>query len=179
MSNIKIIYLASDHRGFELKEKIKTWLKEWGYEHKDMGAFEFNKGDDYPDFVRKAAEAVANNPEQSRGIVLGGSGQGEAMVANRYKGVRAAVFYGPPFQFKEMSWFKWFLLGTGAIATAQNLEFNILKKLIKLSREHNNANVLSLAASFIDYNVAKKVIKLWLETPFPGEERHVKRISKF
>jgi len=174
-----LIYLASDHRGFELKNKIKEWLEKWGYEYEDMGAFEYNKDDDYSDFIRKAAEAVANDPERSRGIILGASGQGEAMVANRYKGVRAAVFYGPPYQFKEMSWFKWLLFGTGVIATVQNLEFSIFKKLIKLSREHNNANVLSLGASFVDYNIAKKIIKLWLETPFSGQERHVRRISKF
>ena len=173
------IYLATDHRGFELKNKSKEWLKEWGYEYEDMGAFELNKDDDYPDFIRKVAEAVANDPERSRGIILGGSGQGEAMVANRYKGVRAAVFYGPPFQFKLMSWRKWLLFGTGGAGLMQIEEFKIFMELIKLSREHDNANVLSLAASFIDYSVAKKIIKLWLETPFPGEERHKRRVNKF
>ena len=152
------IYLAADHRGFELKEKIKEWLKEWGYEYEDMGAFEFNKDDDYPDFIRKAAEAVANDPERNRGIILGGSGQGEAMVANRYKGVRAAVYYGG---FEEV---------------------------VKLSREHNNANILSLGIALgstfegskpMDEETARKVIKVWLETPFSGEERHKRRIAKF
>lgn len=143
------IYLATDHRGFKLKEKIKMWLKEWGYEYEDMGAFELNKDDDYPDFIRKAAEAVANDPERSRGIILGGSGQGEAMVANRYKGVRAAVYYGGS------------------------------EEIIKLSREHNDANVLSLGTFFVDGETAMKAIKLWLETPFPGEGRHKRRISKF
>ena len=173
-----MIYLASDHRGFELKNKIKEWLKEWGYEYEDMGAFEFNEDDDYPDFISKAAEAVANDPERSRGIILGASGQGEAMVANRHKNVRAVVFYGPPFQFKEMPWLKWLLFSTGGVVVPQNLEFPIFKKLVKLSREHNDANVLSLGASFIDYNVAKNVIKLWLETSFSGDERHVRRINK-
>jgi len=143
-----MIYLASDHRGFELKEKIKQWLSEWGYQYEDMGAFEYDKDDDYPDFIRKAAEAVVNDPEQSRGIILGGSGQGEAMVANRQKGVRAMVYY------KDS------------------------EEMIRMSREHNDANILSLGASFLDEQTAKKAIKLWLETPFSGEERHKRRINK-
>ena len=148
-----MIYLASDHRGFELKGKIKERLKDWGYEYEDMGAFEYDKDDDYPDFISKVAEMVANDPERSRGIILGGSGQGEAMAANRYKGVRAAVFYGFYPQGSE--------------------------DIIKLSREHNDANILSLGASFIDEEAAMKAVKLWLETAFSGEERHVRRISKF
>lgn len=143
-----MIYLATDHRGFELKEKIKEWLKEWGYEFQDFGAFEYNPDDDYPDFIHKAAQAVAKDPENNKGIILGGSGQGEAMVANRYKGVRAAVYYG------------------------------YSDEKIKLSREHNNTNILSLGASFLTEEEAKKAIKLWLETPFSGEERHTRRIKK-
>ena len=143
-----MIYLATDHRGFELKEKIKQWLSEWGYEYEDMGAFEYNKDDDYPDFIKKAAQKVSENPEQDKAIILGGSGQGEAMVVNRHKGVRAAVYYGGP------------------------------DEIIKMSREHNNANVLSLGASFLNEEAAKNAIKLWLETPFSGEERHIRRINK-
>lgn len=143
-----MIYLATDHRGFQLKEKIKGWLKEWGYQYEDMGAFEYNESDDYPDFISKAAEKVSQDPENSKAIILGGSGQGEAMVANRYKGVRAVVFYG----------------GT--------------EEVIKMSREHNNANILSLGASFLDEEIVKKAVKLWLETPFSGEGRHIRRISK-
>lgn len=174
-----MIYLASDHRGFQLKEKIKIWLKEWGYEYEDMGNLVYDKDDDYPDFINKVAEAVANNPEQSRGIILGGSGQGEAMAANRYKGVRAAVFYGPPFQFKKMPWYRWlFIFGRG-IGTFQKTEFSVSQTLIKLSREHNNANILSLGASFVEERAIIKLIKLWLETPFSGEERHKRRLAKF
>lgn len=152
------IYLAADHRGFALKEKIKDRLKEWGYEYEDMGAFEFNKDDDYPDFVSKAAEKVSQDPDNSRAIIMGGSGQGEAMVANRYKGVRAAVYYG----------------GSEGI--------------VKLSREHNDANVLSLGLALgstfegsvsMDKETAKRAIKLWLDTPFLGEERHKRRLAKF
>ena len=173
------IFLATDHRGFELKNKIKEWLKEWGYEYEDMGAFELNKDDDYPDFISKAAEKVSQDSDHSKAIIMGGSGQGEAMVANRYKGVRAAVFYGPPYQFKVMTWRKWLLFGSGGAGVMQTEELKILIELIKLSREHDNANVLSLGASFLDSRVAKKIIKLWLETPFPGEERHKRRLAKF
>jgi len=173
-----MIYLAADHRGFELKEKIKEWLKEWGYEYEDMGAFEFDKDDDYPDFIHKAAERVSQDPDNSRAIIMGGSGQGEAMAANRYKGVRAAVFYGPPFQLKLVGWrvMSWFTYEY--VGLIDSFARFILKKLVKLSREHNNANVLSLAAAFINYKMAKIIIKLWLETPFSEDERHIRRISK-
>lgn len=142
------IYLASDHRGFELKEKIKKWLKRWGYKWEDVGAFEFNPVDDYVDFVSKAVEKVSQNPKNCKAIILGATGQGEAMVANRFKNVRAVVFYGGD------------------------------KKIISLSREHNNSNVLSLGASFVKVNDAKKAIHIWLKTPFSFAKRHKRRILK-
>jgi len=142
------IYLATDHAGFELKEKIKAFLLESNYQVEDFGAFSYDAEDDYPDFIHKAAMAVSNNPEEDRGIVLGGSGQGEAMIANRYKKVRAAVFYGGS------------------------------EDIIKLSREHNNANVLSLGARFIKEEDALGAVKLWLATSFSKEERHQRRINK-
>ena len=144
-----MIFLGADHRGYNLKEKIKGWLSEWGYEHEDMGAFEYDKDDDYPDFISKVAEKVSEDADNSKGIVLGGSGQGEAMVANRYPNVRAAVYYGGN------------------------------EEIIKLSREHNNANILSLGVSFVDDKTTEKAVRLWLETPFSGEERHKRRIEKF
>lgn len=173
-----MIYLGADHRGYELKEKIKQWLSDWGYQFEDCGAFNYNQDDDYPDFVSRVAEKVSQDPENSRAIVLGGSGQGEAMVANRYRGVRAAVFYGPPFQIKSMSWRKWLLLGSGGMGVFQADEFAVFQKLIKLSREHNNANILSLGASFLETRAVKNTIRLWLETPFSDEERHQRRIKK-
>ena len=153
-----MIYLAADHRGFQLKEKIKGWLKEWNYEYEDMGAFVYDENDDYPDFVSKAAEKVSQDPDNSKAIILGGSGQGEAMVANRYKGVRAAVYYGGP------------------------------EEIVALSREHNDSNVLSLGIALgstiqktklIDAETVERVVRLWLDSPFSGEERHKRRISKF
>jgi ribose 5-phosphate isomerase B len=142
------IHIAADHAGFELKEKVKQFLAEQGHEIEDHGAFELDKKDDYPDFIAPCAEAVANG-KGSVGVIFGGSGQGEAMVANRYEGVRAAVYYGG----KE--------------------------EIVRLSREHNDANVLSIAARFVDEEEAIRMIKLWLSVPFSKDERHRRRISKF
>ena len=142
-----MIYLGADHAGFELKEVIKNYLKEQGKEVEDLGAFELNQEDDYPDFVVPVAKKVAENPEQNRGIVLGGSGQGEAIAVNRFKGVRAAVYYGGPFD------------------------------IVKLSRQHNNANVLSLGARFLTKEQAIEVVDLWLETSFEAGH-HTRRIEK-
>ncbi|MHB1118337.1 MAG: RpiB/LacA/LacB family sugar-phosphate isomerase [Minisyncoccota bacterium] len=141
------IYIGTDHAGFELKEVLVPFLKSLGYEVEDRGAHSFEALDDYPDFIRPVAEAVANDAS-SRGIILGGSGQGEAMCANRVHGVRAAVYYGGPFD------------------------------VAILSREHNDANILSLGARFVDEDEAKEVIQLWFKTPFSGEERHMRRIKK-
>ncbi|MDP3934690.1 MAG: RpiB/LacA/LacB family sugar-phosphate isomerase, partial [Candidatus Giovannonibacteria bacterium] len=140
------IYIGADHAGFELKETLKKFLLELGHEVEDKGAFKYEPEDDYPDFIFPVARAVAGDPERSRGVVIGGSGQGEAMAANRIKGARAAVFYGGNFE------------------------------IIELSRKHNNANILSLGARFIDDEIAKKAVELWLKTPFEGE-RHERRIA--
>ncbi len=83
------VYIATDHAGFDLKEKIKEYLKDEGYEVEDFGAHAFDKDDDYPDFIAKAAESVSKDPDASRGIVFGKSGAGECIIANKYKNVRA------------------------------------------------------------------------------------------
>ena len=140
------IYIGADHAGFEIKEMLKKYLADLKYEVEDKGAFKYEPEDDYPDFVLPVARAVAADPE-NRGIIIGGSGEGEAICANRVKGARAAVFYGGNFE------------------------------IIELSRKHNNANILSLGARFIDDEIAKKAVKLWLETSFEGG-RHEKRIAK-
>ena len=139
------VYLGTDHAGFELKEQIKAYLMQQGHEVKDCGAFEFDKTDDYPDFISKAAKQTANDPD-SKGIVFGKSGAGECIVANKIKGIRA-------------------ILG-----------FN--KENVELSRLHNNANVLSLGSAFVNSNLAKELVKLFLETDFSNEERHKRRIDK-
>ncbi|RJQ38403.1 ribose-5-phosphate isomerase [Candidatus Microgenomates bacterium] len=158
------IYLATDHAGFELKEKVKSFLQKEGFEVEDCGAFEFDKNDDYPDFIGKAAQKVSKEPEISKAVIFGSSGQGEAIVANKYKNVRAVVFYTP-------------------VVPAHNVDVSGRKsqdpfEMIRLTREHNNANVLSIGAKIISEEDALTAIKLWLEAPFTDEERHKRRIEK-
>lgn len=141
------IYIGTDHAGFLLKEKLKNFLETLGHEVEDLGAFHLNPNDDYPDFIIPVAKAVSSEP-RSLGIVLGGSGQGEAITANKVVGIRSAVYYGG------------------------NLE------VVKKSREHNSANILSLGARFINEEEAKEAVKLFVETPFSVEERHIRRLDK-
>lgn len=161
------ILFATDHAGFELKGKLIPFLSSLGYEVVDKGAFKYDPEDDYPDFVIPVAEAVSatarNNAEltqtdaeEVRGIILGGSGQGEAMVANRFAGVRAVVFNG---QYEPKDGRK-------------------VPEEIKLSRQHNDANILSLGARFLNEEEAKEAVKIWLETAFSGDERHIRRLNK-
>lgn len=159
-----MVYLASDHAGFELKEKVKKFLKKAGYEVEDFGVYQFDKDDDYPDFISKAADAVSKDSENSRGIIFGGSGQAEMMVANKFKGVRCALFYAAvaPVRAADV---------TGRMSTDPY-------EIIRLTREHNNANMLSIGVRFVSDEEAIKVAKLWLDEPFPGHERHVRRIEK-
>lgn len=146
------IFFASDHAGFALKEKLIPFVEGLGYEVEDMGPEELVPEDDYPDTISKAAQAVSKDPEHVYAIILGGSGEGEAIVANRFPNVRAVVFYGMP----------------------ESSELNV----ITLSREHNDANVLSLGARFLSEDDAREAIQTWLDTPFSGEERHIRRIKK-
>lgn len=141
------IYIGSDHAGYELKEKLKIFLSHLKYEVEDKGAFSLEPTDDYPDFIIPVAEAVAKD-EDSFGIILGGSGEGEQISANKVDGVRAIEYYGG------------------------NLE------IVKLGREHNDANILSLGARFINEEEVKEAVKLFLETKFSGDERHIRRINK-
>jgi ribose 5-phosphate isomerase B len=158
------IFLATDHTGFSLKEKLKTFLQEKGYTVEDCGAFTYDKEDDYPDFIGKAAEAVGKDPQNSRGIIFGGSGQGEAMVANKIKGVRCALFYTPAVPTQAVN----------AEGDASTDPFEILK----LTREHNGSNVLSIGIRFVKEEDVFKAILLWLEAPDPTNERHLRRIEK-
>lgn len=157
------VYLGTDHAGFELKEKVKALLEKEGFKVEDLGAYEYDKNDDYPDFISKVGQALSKDPE-SKGIVFGSSGQGEAMVANKYKNVRAAVFYAPVVPAHNVD-------VTGRISQDPF-------EMIKLTREHNNANVLSMGAKILKEEDAIKAIKLWLETPFTNEERHQRRVEK-
>jgi len=157
------VYLGTDHAGFELKEKVKVFLINKGYTVKDCGAYSYNKDDDYPDFVSKVGEAISKNP-QDRGIIFGGSGQGEAMLANKYKGVRAALFYSPrhPVGASDIQ---------GRISADPY-------EMITLIRKHNDANVLSLGARLLSEEEALRAVELFLTTKFSGEERHKRRIEK-
>lgn len=159
-----MIYLGADHAGFELKEKVKDFLQKEGYEVKDCGAYEFDKNDDYPDFISKAAQAVSEDPENSRGIIIGGSGQAEMMLANKFKDVRCALFYTPAVPI--------------AAADINGRTSTDPFEIIRLTREHNNSNMLSLSARFLKEDDAIEAIKRWLEEPFPNHDRHVRRIEK-
>jgi ribose 5-phosphate isomerase B len=139
------ILLASDHAGFTLKNSIKDFLVNEGFTVEDMGAHTLVPDDNYPEIMLPVAMRILNDSSDTKAIVFGKSGNGEAIICNRLPGVRAAVYHG------------------------KNLE------IVRLSREHNNANVLSIAAAFVDEEEAKLAVKLWISTPFSNDERHIKR----
>ena len=158
------VFLATDHAGFDLKEKIKAFLISQDYQVEDCGALVFDKDDDYPDFISKAAQAVSKDPQNAKAIIFGSSGQGEAMVANKFKNVRCAVFYAP-------------------VVPAHNVDVSGRTsqdpfEMIRLTREHNDANILSLGAKILTEQDALKAVELWLKAPFTNEERHLRRINK-
>jgi ribose 5-phosphate isomerase B len=142
------IHLATDHAGFTHKEAVLEWLRGEGYTVVDHGAFTHNELDDYPDFIGAAARAVSTGGSDAKGIIFGGSGQGEAMAANRFPNVRAAVYYG----------------GESSIPA--------------LSRQHNDANVLSIGARFVSLDAAKKYIWEWLHTEQLTDEKYRRRNEK-
>lgn len=139
----KIIGIASDHGGFNLKEKIIDFLKKDNYQAIDYGT---NNGDsvDYPDYAYKIVMGILNN-EVDRGIIICGTGIGISITANRFPGIRAALCWD---------------------------EYSA-----KMSKEHNNANILAFGGRTTDFETAKRIVSTWLNTPFEGG-RHVKRIEK-
>lgn len=137
------ISIGSDHAGFELKEKIKKYLRDTGYVYEDFGTTS-TESVDYPDFALRVAESVAEKTSD-RGILICGSGIGMSMAANKVPGVRAALCSTP--------------------------------EMTRLSREHNDANVLTIGARMIDENTAKEIVRVWLTTDFAGE-RHLRRVNK-
>jgi len=138
-----IVAIGADHGGYALKESLKEYIVELGYQVKDAGTSS-KESVDYPDFAYAVARMVAQG-DAWRGIMIDGAGIGSCMAANKVPGIRAAMCYD--------------------LATAAN------------SREHNDANVLTLGAGMIGPNIARQIVKLWLETNV-GEERHVKRVRK-
>ena len=141
-----MIYLAADHRGFRLKESLKALLLAEGHAVEDVGALALDSGDDYPDFAAAAAKKIAAGPAKHKGILLCGSGHGVDIVANKFKGVRAALCWNAD--------------------------------VARQSRAHDDANVLVFAADWLDENNAKEIVRVWLATPFSGEERHRRRLEK-
>jgi ribose 5-phosphate isomerase B len=157
------IALSTDHAGFEQLQYLQNWLVSHGYECINFGPSEYNENDDYPDFIRPAAEAVANG-QCDLGIIFGGSGQGEAIVANRVKGVRCGVFYGP-------------IVAVNPLDAEGNAPLDGYE-VLRLNRKHNHANMLSLAGRFLDDSTLINAVTIWLDTKVDENERHVRRIKK-
>lgn len=157
------IVLCTDHAGFERLKQLEQLLTSQGHQCVNMGPRTFDSNDDYPDYIYPAAKTLASGTFDL-GIIMGGSGQGEAMVANRVKGVRCTVYYGPAIAVEAVE-------VEGSQATD---EFEILR----LSRRHNHANMLSLAARFLTQEDIEKAVQIWLETAPSDAERHARRISK-
>lgn len=157
------VYLATDHAGFFLKEKVKEYLLAKQYEVEDCGAFSFEKDDDYPDFISKAAYAISKHPEE-RAIIFGGNGQAEAVLANKYPFVRAVVFYGTKVPQKPVD--------------VHARESTDPYEMIRLVREHDDANILSIGARFVTDDEALHAVEKFLTTPFPEDMRHKRRLEK-
>ncbi|MBI3573688.1 RpiB/LacA/LacB family sugar-phosphate isomerase [Candidatus Kaiserbacteria bacterium] len=151
------VVFAADHAGFPLKEILKPYVASLGYDVEDVGAHAFDKNDDYPPFMHAAAQKVAADPQGTRAVLIGASGEGEAIAANRVKGVRAVVYYGEPVQKQTDT-------------DGQMLD------LVTSTRNHNDANALSLGARFLSEDAAKEAVKKWLAVPFSDAERHVRRL---
>ena len=145
------IYFASDHAGFVMKTTLMEHATTLGNMAEDMGAYTLNDSDDYPDFIAPLGLQIsqdAKNGDQSFGIILGGSGQGEAIVANRFAHVRAGVL------------------------NSENIE------LVTLLRQHNDANILSIGARFVSLKFAQLALKTFIETDFSHDARHERRIKE-
>jgi ribose 5-phosphate isomerase B len=141
-----IIYLGADHQGFELKEYIEGLVKSMGYEVADLGNKEYEADDDYPDFAKEVARRVSQGYENSRGILVCGSGVGVDIVANKFKNIRSALAFN------------------------SNQAYD--------SRNDDDTNILSLPSNYLSREKAKGIVVTWLETPFSGESRHVRRLQK-
>jgi ribose 5-phosphate isomerase B len=149
------IHIAADHAGFEMKGEIMKYLEKGGYEVVDYGAYEYDEEDDYPEFCAIAARAVSID-HKAKGIILGGSGQGEAIVANRFPNVRAVVYNGQTVRLDGVE----------------------VPEEIITARQHNDANILSIGARFISNEEALEAVEQFLDTDFGGEERHIRRLQK-
>lgn len=156
------IALSTDHAGFELLKQLQSFLESKGHTCENYGPKAFEPADDYPDFIIPGAKAVASG-ECEIGIIMGGSGQGEAIAANRVKGARCAVYYGPAKAQAAID------------ATGRTAEDDY--EILRLSRQHNNSNILSLGARFLTQSEMERAVTIWMETAFEGG-RHEARIKK-
>jgi len=157
------VAITTDHAGYEALKELKVYLESMGHECVDFGPTTFEPEDDYPVFIYPAARAVSSG-DCERAVIMGGSGQGEAIVANRVPGVRCALFYGPVLA----------KVAVDADGTMSDDPYEI----VKLSRTHNDANMLSLSGRFLTIDEMKQAIKIWFATPFSEVERHARRIQQ-
>lgn len=149
------IFIGTDHAGYVLKEKLIKFLHGNGHEVVDKGAFEYDENDDYPDFVIPVAREVAKDPENLRGIVLGATGEAEAVVANKFPHIRAVAYYGK-------------------LKSVVDENADVLAR----SRDHNNSNVLCLGASYLTEDTMMSAVGVWLNTPYGKAERSIRRLGK-
>ena len=160
------IAVTTDHTGLAyggLFGEFKDFVQTLGHEVVDFGPKKLDMDDDYPDFMFPAARAVALG-DCDYGIIMGGSGQGEAMAANRIEGVRCTVFYGLAIAKEPID--------------AEGHMSDDPYEILRLSRQHNHANMLSLSARFLSKNEMKQAIEVWLSTPYSDAERHARRVHK-
>ena len=141
-----VIYIGADHRGFQIKEQLKTFLLGNGWSVRDAGAKELIPDDDYVDYAKAVAERISADPTGSRGILVCSNGVGMDVVANKFNQVRSVLGISPDH--------------------------------VMTSREDDDTNVLSLGADFVDLETAKKMVSIWLQTPFSEEKRYKRRLEK-
>lgn len=158
------VYFAADHAGLRMKDALLVAVEGMGHDVQDLGAHSLDANDDYPDYVTPLAQKVAGE-EGSFGIVCAGSGQGEAMCANRVKGARAAVCYA--------------LVPANEALDTEGAHSEDGHDVVRLARHHNDANILSIGSRFLSLTEVTEAVRTFLDTPFSGDERHARRIAKF
>lgn len=144
MAEKSIIYIGSDHAGFEMKSEISAFLRSKGFEVRDVGPEVHDGEDDYPDYAKRVCVGVRDTG--NRGILVCGSGQGMDRVANKFRGIYASVCWN--------------------------------EESARIAKEHGDINVLCLAGRMTKTSEAERIVGIWLDSPFSGDERHVRRIRK-